>query len=177
MELENTAIRLKKLMQERKLRQVDLLEMLRPLCEKYNVKINKSDISQYLSGKVKPGQEKLSMIGMALNINEAWLMGYDVPKEKPHYIKTLSLTKEETTLLENYNKLNDLGKKEANKRVAELTEINIYISKGENNIIELSATKEREEYNLAAHDDNLDSETAKRNLNKAKEIFKQMDEE
>ncbi|MGN2336527.1 helix-turn-helix domain-containing protein [Clostridium cagae] len=77
-----------------------------------------------------------------------------------------NLSKEETILLENYNKLNDLGKKEANKRVAELTEINKYID-----------TKEKEEYNLAAHDDNLDSETAKRNLNKAKEIFKQMDEE
>ncbi|WP_252246784.1 helix-turn-helix transcriptional regulator [Clostridium sp. ZBS4] len=88
-----------------------------------------------------------------------------------------NLSKEETTLLENYNKLNDLGKKEANKRVAELTEINKYIAKKENNIINLSATKEEEEDNLAAHDDNLDSETAKKNLNKAKEIFKQMDEE
>ncbi|MEO2570667.1 DNA-binding protein, partial [Clostridium paraputrificum] len=67
---ENTSIRLKQIMKERNLRQVDLLEMVKPFCEKYNVKINKSDISQYLSGKVKPGQEKLSMLGMALNINE-----------------------------------------------------------------------------------------------------------
>ncbi|NFN93654.1 helix-turn-helix transcriptional regulator [Clostridium botulinum] len=88
-----------------------------------------------------------------------------------------NLSKEETILLENYNKLNDLGKKEANKRVAELTEINKYIDTKENNVINLSTTKKREEYNLAAHDDNLDSETAKKNLNKAKEIFKQMDEE
>ena len=38
-----------------------------------------------------------------------------------------NLSHEEITLLENYNKLNDLGKSEANKRVAELTEINKYI--------------------------------------------------
>lgn len=37
-----------------------------------------------------------------------------------------NLSNEETNLLDNYNKLNDLGKKEANKRVSELTEINKY---------------------------------------------------
>lgn len=110
MELENTAIRLKKIMQEKNLRQVDLLEMVKPFCEKYNVKINKSDISQYLSGKVKPGQEKLSMLGMALGVTESWLMGYDSPKEKAHHIEALTLSKEEKTLLENYNKLNSKGK-------------------------------------------------------------------
>jgi len=104
MELETTAIRLKKVMQERKLRQVDLLEMVKPFCNKYNVKINKSDLSQYLSGKVKPGQEKLSMLGMALNVNETWLMGYDVEKENLNATGT-KLSKDEITLLENYNKL------------------------------------------------------------------------
>lgn len=137
MEFENTAIRLKKIMQEKKLRQVDVLEMVKPFCEKYNVKINKSDISQYLSGKVKPGQEKLSMLSMALGVTESWLMGYDSPKEKSQCIDKITLSKEETTLLENYNKLNELGKKEANKRVAELTEINRYLN---NTTDEISAT-------------------------------------
>ncbi len=36
------------------------------------------------------------------------------------------LSNNETLLLSNYNKLNDLGKVEANKRVSELTEISIY---------------------------------------------------
>ena len=95
---ENTSIRLKQIMKERNLRQVDLLEMVKPFCEKYNVKINKSDISQYLSGKVKPGQEKLSMLGMALNINETWLMGYDVPKEKQFNIEKTTLSQNEILL-------------------------------------------------------------------------------
>lgn len=107
---ENTSTRLKQIMEERNLRQVDLLEMVKPFCEKYNVKINKSDISQYLSGKVKPGQEKLSMLGMALNINETWLMGYDVPKEKQYTIEKTSLSENEILLLKNFNMLNENGK-------------------------------------------------------------------
>lgn len=102
---ENTSTRLKQIMKERNLRQVDLLEMVKPFCKKYNVKINKSDISQYLSGKVKPGQEKLSMLGMALNINETWLMGYDVPKEKTFTTKKITLSKEENILLDTFNTL------------------------------------------------------------------------
>lgn len=30
-------------------------------------------------GKVEPKQDKLSILGMALNVNEVWLMGYNVP--------------------------------------------------------------------------------------------------
>lgn len=48
------------------------------------------------------------------------------------------MSKEEITLLKNYNKLNGLGKKEANKRVSELTEINKYKKENDSNqIVEL----------------------------------------
>lgn len=75
---ENTSDRLKQLMNERKLKQVDILNLSLPYCKKYNIKMNKSDISQYVSGKVEPSQEKLVVLGMALNVSEAWLMGLDV---------------------------------------------------------------------------------------------------
>ena len=75
---ENTSDRLKQLMNERKLKQVDILNLTLPYCKKYNIKMNKSDISQYVSGKVEPSQEKLVVLGMALNVSEAWLMGFDV---------------------------------------------------------------------------------------------------
>ena len=52
MKKENTASRLREIMETRNLRQVDILNMTRPYCQKYNVKMNKSDISQYCSGKV-----------------------------------------------------------------------------------------------------------------------------
>jgi hypothetical protein len=69
-------------MHERGLKQVDILEACKPYCEKYGVKLAKNDLSQYISGKVQPGQDKLSILGMALGVNEVWLMGYNVPPGK-----------------------------------------------------------------------------------------------
>lgn len=82
MEKENTSIRLKRLMTQRDLKQIDILNACIPFCEKYHVKMNKSDLSQYVSGKVEPNQDKLFILGNALNVSEAWLMGYDVPMER-----------------------------------------------------------------------------------------------
>ena len=79
---ESTAARLKRLLAERGLKQVDILEKAEPFCKKYGIKLTKSDLSQYVSGKVAPGQDKLSIIGMALDVSEAWLMGYDVPMKR-----------------------------------------------------------------------------------------------
>ena len=82
MKKENTYIRLKQIMDNRNLKQVDILDMTKPYCVKYDVKMNKSDISQYVSGKVEPNQEKLFILAKALGVNEAWLMGFDVPMKK-----------------------------------------------------------------------------------------------
>lgn len=46
------------------------------LCEK--TEIPKSAISQYLSGGFKPRQNRTHLIAKTLDVNEAWLMGYDV---------------------------------------------------------------------------------------------------
>lgn len=40
----------------------------------------KNDLSQYVSGKSKPGQSKLYILSLALNVSEEWLMGYGVEK-------------------------------------------------------------------------------------------------
>lgn len=79
MKVDTTANRLKKIMERKGLRQVDILERAKPFCEKYNIKLRKNDLSQYINGKVEPGQEKLSILSMALGVSETWLMGYDVP--------------------------------------------------------------------------------------------------
>lgn len=78
----STADRLKQIMKARNLRQVDILEAAEPYCKKYGVKLEKNALSQYVSGKVEPGQEKLSILGMALGVSEAWLMGYDVSMDR-----------------------------------------------------------------------------------------------
>lgn len=41
--------------------------------------IGKSSISTYLSGEYEPKQRNIYKIAQALNVSEAWLMGYDVP--------------------------------------------------------------------------------------------------
>lgn len=79
MKTTNTSERLKAIMSERGLRQVDILNAAKPFCAEYGVKLEKNDLSQYVNGKVEPGQEKLTILGLALNVSEAWLMGYDVP--------------------------------------------------------------------------------------------------
>lgn len=75
-------------MTQRNLRQVDILNLTAPYCIKYGVKMNKSDISQYCSGKTEPNQDKLFVLGSALNVNEAWLMGYDVPMERDRKVSS-----------------------------------------------------------------------------------------
>lgn len=82
MKKENTSTRLKQLMETRNLKQVDILKACEPFCKQYNVKMNKSDLSQYVSGKVEPNQAKLFVLGNALGVNEAWLMGYDAPMDR-----------------------------------------------------------------------------------------------
>lgn len=79
---ENTSTRLKEIMAQRGLKQADVLRMAQPYCEKYKIKMGKSDLSQFVSGKVEPGQWKLTILGLALDVSEAWLMGLDVPMER-----------------------------------------------------------------------------------------------
>ncbi len=84
MKVASTSSRLKEIMQDRGIRQVDILNAAKPYCIKYGIKLEKNDLSQYVNGKVEPGQEKLTILGLALNVSEAWLMGYDVTPSRPN---------------------------------------------------------------------------------------------
>lgn len=59
------------------------LRNMRPVELKEKTGISESAISQYRSGYSKPKQDKLYLIAKALDVNEVWLMGLDVPMEKP----------------------------------------------------------------------------------------------
>lgn len=50
------------------------------LCERSGVP--KSAVSYYLAGKSKPKADRLYIISKALDVSEAWLMGYDVPMDR-----------------------------------------------------------------------------------------------
>ena len=45
-------------------------------------KVPKSSLSLYLSGAYEPKQDRIYDMAKALNVSEAWLMGYDVPMER-----------------------------------------------------------------------------------------------
>jgi len=77
-----TAQRLNEVMKNRNLRQVDVVEMARPFYDRYGIKLNKNDLSQYLSGKVQPKKDKIALLGMILNVSEGWLMGFDVSPDR-----------------------------------------------------------------------------------------------
>lgn len=78
---QTTQQRLNKLMSERNLKQVDILNMSLPLQKETGIKMSKSHLSQYVNGKSSPDQYKLYLLAKTLNVSEAWLLGYDVPKE------------------------------------------------------------------------------------------------
>ena len=95
------------------------------------------------------------------------------------------LTNEQSILLVNFDNLDNEDKNKVIDYTKLLSNQDKYktldnttneISSTKNNTIE-STNNNTEEYTLAAHDDGLDEETKKRNLEKAKAMFKQMDEE
>jgi len=68
---------------------------------------DKGQLSSWISGKYKPRQNNIAKLAETLNVNEAWLMGYDVPmgrkktfddslnrKDKKDILDILSSTKE-----------------------------------------------------------------------------------
>lgn len=71
--IDTFANRLQKAMNLRNLKASDLSE---------KTKISKSSISEYLSGKYEAKQNGIYLLSKALNVNEAWLMGLDVPMER-----------------------------------------------------------------------------------------------
>lgn len=100
--------RIRQAMELRSMKAVDLVQA---------TGIGKSAISQYISGKYEPKQVAIHKIAKALNVSEAWLMGYDVPIQRAEEIKTV-VTKEERELLEMFHKLDALDKKELFKWIA-----------------------------------------------------------
>lgn len=126
MKKQTTSDRLKQIMSERNLRQVDILEMCKPYCQKYNIKLGRNDLSQYVTGKVESGQKKLTILGMALNVSEAWLMGFDVPISRTISNEDIGNAFANDNLFEVINNISALSPQEKNHftNYLQLLEIN-----------------------------------------------------
>ena len=68
-----TADRLQQALEIREMRQAELAR---------KTGIAKSSICTYLTGEYEPKQKNIYKLARALNVDEAWLMGYDVPMER-----------------------------------------------------------------------------------------------
>ena len=94
--------RIKQALRIKGMRQSDLCQI---------TKIPKSAISQYVSGAFEPKQDRIYLIAKALNVSEAWLMGFDIPMERestPSHDNSVSeLSERERMWLELYNNVSD----------------------------------------------------------------------
>jgi alanine-synthesizing transaminase len=62
----------------RKVKQIDFVHA----AEKFNIKLGKSHMSQYVSGKTVPRADIAHFLAGFLQVNEQWLMGEDVPMDQ-----------------------------------------------------------------------------------------------
>ena len=91
--IDTCANRIKTALKYRRMKQVELCEL---------AKVPESSLSLYLKGAYEPKQDRIYMMAHALNVSEAWLMGYDVPMERTSVKKTnaIEVTEDEQKLLD-----------------------------------------------------------------------------
>lgn len=95
----NLKTRLREVMEERDLRQTDVVaaaEKYREAHPEYqDVELRRNDISQYLSKEIEPKPDKLRLLANTLGVTSDWLRGYDHPKtilEETLYILGYTIT-------------------------------------------------------------------------------------
>lgn len=96
-----TSDRLNQLMAERNWKQVDIINNSKKFQEKLGVQLGKSALSQYVNGVQAPDQKKLSLLALTFDVSEAWLMGYDVPREREVVVENEYTTSDLRKMAEN----------------------------------------------------------------------------
>lgn len=90
--------RIKKALEIRQMRQSDLCKL---------ADVPKSSLSLYLSGAYEPKQDRIYSMALALNVSEAWLMGYDVPIDRKlgESPKQIALSEHEQFMVELFRRI------------------------------------------------------------------------
>ena len=116
--------------------------------------LSKSAISQYMSGYAKPKDDRVYLISKALNISEAWLLGFDVPMERGAIkIDPYKDNSGYGRFHRYYSSLNEKGQEEAIKRVQELLFIPAYTKENPN--LDAAHSVEGATQEDKDHDDNI----------------------
>lgn len=77
--METVSARLKKILQMRGINQKDFVEMSRSTFDEAGMKLSESKLSQYVTGKFTPDQGMIALLAEVLDVNPAWLAGWDAP--------------------------------------------------------------------------------------------------
>ncbi|EGR93512.1 S24 family peptidase [Streptococcus oralis] len=101
----NPSERLKQLMSERNLKQVEILEKSLPYQKELGIRMGKSTLSQYVNGVQSPDQHRIYLLSKTLEVSEPWLMGYDVEKKRVPDNERNSTSNEQPEILPIYDKL------------------------------------------------------------------------
>lgn len=80
MDMAAIAERLKQIMAERGLKQVDIIRLAEPIGALHGIRLGKSHISQYVSGKSEPRWDILKVLAEALEVDPLWLQGEEPPR-------------------------------------------------------------------------------------------------
>ena len=99
--------RLKEAMNDKGYRQIDVVEKYAEFCKRKGItdlKLPRSQLSMHLSGKFEPSSQRIAILAKVLDVSEAWLIGYDVPKGAP------SLDLQPDIVVEQYDRLTDTNK-------------------------------------------------------------------
>ena len=121
--MSTTAERLRDALRIRNMKQADLIAC---------TGISKGALSSYLAGRYEPKQKNLHALALALNVNEAWLMGLDVPMSPAANTPSLSpaaapaLSPDKEELLANYDKLNHDGQRKVRDYASDLVDSGKY---------------------------------------------------
>ena len=70
--------------------------------------VPKSSLSLYIKGAYEPKQDKIIAMAEALNVSNAWLMGYDAPMERNSDSQTTGLTENENTMLRLFKQIPEI---------------------------------------------------------------------
>ena len=102
MKQDTFANRLRKAMDIRNFKQIDLVN---------KTKLDKSLINKYLNGISEAGSDKLTILSNALDVNEVWLMGYDVPMNEENNNQNNGIDELDEILFSKAKELSDEDKK------------------------------------------------------------------
>lgn len=92
--------------------------------------VKKPTLQRYESGVISNiPSDKIESLAEIFDVSPAYLMGWeDCKKESKSILNQNKLSEKEQLLLDNFNKLNDLGKKKVINYTKDLTELNKYIT-------------------------------------------------